>query len=104
MRVGRKGLEDIHVSALMKLPLAKPDGEGRCNCKSVPRRVTRLFRNSTSEWIKLTWVDPVLGESQELVATPGHNKLDKFGRFTRLDALVKGNTCEMAERPGDGFA
>jgi hypothetical protein len=67
----------------------------------VPRRVTRLFRNSTTEWIKLTWVDPASGEAKELVATPGHNMLDKFGRFTRLDALVAGNTCELVLASGD---
>ena len=67
----------------------------------VPRRVTRLFRNSTSEWIKLTWVDPVSGEAQELVATPGHNMLDKHGRFTPLDALVAGNACEIILSSGD---
>jgi Ca2+-binding RTX toxin-like protein len=67
----------------------------------VPRRVTRLFRNSTTEWIKLTWVDAASGEAKELVATPGHNMLDKFGRFTRLDALVKGNSCEIILSSGD---
>jgi hypothetical protein len=67
----------------------------------VPRRVTRLFRNSTTEWVKLTWVDPSSGEAKELVATPGHNMLDRFGRFTRLDALVKGNTCEIILSSGD---
>jgi hypothetical protein len=67
----------------------------------VPRRVTRLFRNSTTEWIMLTWVDPVSGEAKELVATPGHNMLDKFGGFSRLDALVKGNICEIILSSGD---
>jgi hypothetical protein len=67
----------------------------------VPRRVTRLFRNSTTEWLKLTWLDPASGEAKELVATPGHNMLDKFGHFTRLDALVKGNTCEIILSSGD---
>jgi hypothetical protein len=67
----------------------------------VPRRVARLFHNTTTEWIKLTWVDPASGEPQELVATPGHNMLDKFGCFTRLDALVKGNTCEIILSSGD---
>jgi hypothetical protein len=67
----------------------------------VPRRVTRLFHNTTTEWIKLTWLDPVTGEARELVATPGHEMLDKFGRFTRLDALVQGNTCEIILSSGD---
>jgi hypothetical protein len=67
----------------------------------VPRRVTRLFHNTTTEWIKLTWLDPVTGEARELVATPGHHMLDKFGRFARLDALVQGNTCEIILSSGD---
>ena len=67
----------------------------------VPRRVTRLFRNSTMDWIKLTWVDPTSGAAQELVATPGHNMLDKHGHFTCLDALVAGNTCEIILSSGD---
>jgi hypothetical protein len=67
----------------------------------VPRRVTRLFHNTTTEWIKLTWLDPVTGEAKELVATPGHEMLDKSGGFARLDALVQGNTCEIILSSGD---
>lgn len=34
----------------------------------VPRRVVRLYRNTTDEWVKLTWREG--GEAKELIATP----------------------------------
>lgn len=36
----------------------------------VPRKVVRLYRNTTDEWVKLTWAEG--GEAKELIATPGH--------------------------------
>ena len=64
----------------------------------VPKRVKRLFRNTTTEWIKLTWL--VDGQPQELVATPGHHMLDKSGGFTRLDRLVINGKAEVVLASG----
>jgi hypothetical protein len=64
----------------------------------VPRRVTRLFRNVTSEWIKLTWVEN--GEAKELVATPGHAFLDQSGNFPRLDEMLRDGTAEVVLASG----
>lgn len=36
----------------------------------VQRKVVWLYRHTTDEWVKLTWVEG--GETKELVATPGH--------------------------------
>jgi hypothetical protein len=49
----------------------------------VPRQVTRLFRNTTDTWLKLTFLD-----GGTLSATPGHEMLAADGRFARLDQLV----------------
>ncbi|WP_299868021.1 hypothetical protein [uncultured Hoeflea sp.] len=52
----------------------------------IPRRVTRLYRNTTTEWIRLTWIEN--GEAQELVTTPGHHFLDQFGEFPPIEAMI----------------
>jgi hypothetical protein len=49
----------------------------------VPRQVTRLYRNTTDTWLKLTFLD-----GGTLSATPGHEMLAADGRFARLDQLV----------------
>jgi hypothetical protein len=55
----------------------------------VPRRVTKLFRNVTTDWVRLEWRDPVTGELQELVATPGHHFLDQFGNFPPIEQMIR---------------
>jgi hypothetical protein len=65
----------------------------------VPKRVKRLFRNTTTEWIKLTWLEN--GEAKKLVATPGHHMLDKTGAFTRLDRLVQNGKAEIVLASGE---
>jgi hypothetical protein len=49
----------------------------------VPRQVTRLYRNKTDTWLKLTFLD-----GGTLSATPGHEMLAADGRFARLGQLV----------------
>ena len=39
----------------------------------VPRRVTRLYRNTTTDWIRLRWVD---GTAREVITTPGPQALN----------------------------
>jgi Ca2+-binding RTX toxin-like protein len=52
----------------------------------VPRRVTKLFRNLTKEWIRLKWCEA--GELKELVCTPGHHFLDEFGNFPPIADMI----------------
>ncbi len=52
----------------------------------VPRQVTKLFRNTTESWLKLSFL-----EGGTLSATPGHDMLAADGRFARLDRLVQWN-------------
>ncbi|MCA1242068.1 hypothetical protein LC092_06440 [Stappia stellulata] len=52
----------------------------------VPRRVTRTFTNITEEWLRLKWVEN--GEEKELVTTPGHHFLDRFGNFPQIERLI----------------
>ncbi|MES0884378.1 hypothetical protein [Roseibium sp. SCP14] len=65
----------------------------------VPRRITRLYRNSTTEWIKLTWVDGE--ETKELVATPGHRFLDRFGGFSALEDMIENGRVTAALTSGE---
>jgi hypothetical protein len=65
----------------------------------VPKRVKRLFRNTTTEWIKLTWLEN--SEAKELVATPGHHMLDKTGAFMRLDLMVQNGKAEIVLASGE---
>ncbi|MBC7144739.1 MAG: hypothetical protein H5U24_04960 [Thioclava marina] len=53
----------------------------------VPRKVVRLYRNTTEEWVKLTWSEG--GQRKELIATPGHHFLDRFGNFPTIEEMLK---------------
>ncbi len=53
----------------------------------VPRRVTRLYHNTTAEWLRLRWTEG--GEARELVTTPGHSFLDASGHFLTIEALTR---------------
>ena len=52
----------------------------------VPKRVVRLFRNETDEWLRLTWREG--DEDRELTVTPGHRFLDAAGLFRRIAAII----------------
>ncbi len=52
----------------------------------VPRRVTRLYRNTTTDWIRLRWFD---SEAKELITTPGHHFLDEFGQFPTIEEMTR---------------
>jgi hypothetical protein len=61
-----------------------------------PRRVTKLFRNTTTEWVKLTWIED--GEKKELFATPNHTFLDRFGTFKTIAEMASnGRTTLVLE-------
>jgi len=53
----------------------------------VPRRVKRIWRNTTTEWVRLRWAEN--GEARELVATPGHHFLDVTGGFPALAEMIR---------------
>ncbi len=52
----------------------------------VARRVTRHYRNTTTEWIRLRWVD---GTAREVITTPGHHFLDEFGGFPTIEEMAR---------------
>ena len=51
----------------------------------VPRRVSRLYRNTTTDWLRLRWHDG----TREVITTPGHPFLDAFGGFPTIEEMVK---------------
>ena len=53
----------------------------------VLKRVKTLYRNNTSEWVKLSWQEE--GEEKELYATPGHHFLDQYGDFPTIEEMLK---------------
>jgi hypothetical protein len=64
----------------------------------VPRRVTRLYRNVTEEWITVTFDDEQL---EPLTATPGHEMLCPDGQFRMLgDMVAKDGTVRLVAADG----
>jgi hypothetical protein len=54
----------------------------------VAKRVTKLYRNTTTEWIELDFG----GAREKLTCTPGHHFLDEFGNFpTIAELLLRGS-------------
>ena len=53
----------------------------------VARKVVRLYRNTTEEWVKLTWTEG--GEAKELISTPSHHFLDQFGNFPTIEEMLE---------------
>jgi Ca2+-binding RTX toxin-like protein len=69
----------------------------------VPRKVVRLYRNTTEEWVRLTWVENGVegGEHKELVATPGHHFLDQFGKFPPLEEMLQNGRATVVLASGE---
>ena len=65
----------------------------------VPRRVTRIFRNVTTQWIRLRWIQD--GLSHDLVVTPGHHFLDQFGGFPTVEEMIGGGTATIVLASGE---
>jgi hypothetical protein len=65
----------------------------------VPRRVTKLYRNATTEWVRLSWVED--GEARELAATPGHHMLDQFGNFPPLEQMIRDGAATVVLASGE---
>ncbi|OOY18670.1 hypothetical protein BMI86_19990 [Thioclava sp. DLFJ5-1] len=65
----------------------------------VPRKVVRLYRNTTEEWVKLTWSEG--GQQKELIATPGHHFLDRFGNFTTIEEMLENGKATVVLASGE---
>jgi len=65
----------------------------------VSRKVTRLYRNVTDEWLKLRWTQN--GEVQELIATPGHHFLDRLGSFQTIDQMIEAGRATVVLASGE---
>lgn len=89
--IGSVGLGDI----VLSFDPCTSNGRGAL----VPRRVVRIYRNSTTEWIRLTWVEG--GEHRELVATPGHHFLDQFGQFPTIAEMTRSGRATVVLASGE---
>ncbi len=65
----------------------------------VPRKVVRLFRNTTDEWVKLTLSED--GEQKELVTTPGHHFLDRFGNYPTIGEMLENGRATVVLASGE---
>jgi hypothetical protein len=65
----------------------------------VPRKVVRLYRNTTEEWVKLTWAEG--GEAKELTATPDHHFLDRFGSFPTIEEMLENGRATVVLASGE---
>nr|WP_319512889.1 DUF4214 domain-containing protein [uncultured Cohaesibacter sp.] len=63
------------------------------------KKITRLFRNATEEWIKLSWLED--GEARELVVTPGHHFLDEYGAFPQLETMLRDGKTSVVLASGE---
>ena len=63
----------------------------------VPGRVTKLFRNTTSEFVRLSFED-----RDDLVATPGHRFLTETGDYMGIGHMLRlgGGTVRLVEADG----
>ena len=68
----------------------------------IPRKVVLLYRNSTDEWVKLTWAEG--GEQKELIATPGHRFLDRFGNFPTIEEMLENGRATVVLASGELIA
>ena len=64
----------------------------------VPRRVTRLYCNTTTEWIRLRWQEH--GAEREIVATPGHHFLNEFGQFPTIAEMTRNGSTMVVLASG----
>ena len=64
----------------------------------VPRRVTRLYRNTTTDWFRLRWHD---GTAREVITTPGHHFLDELGGFPTIAEMVKDGRATVVLASGE---
>ncbi|CUX32981.1 hypothetical protein AGR4B_Lc10044 [Agrobacterium tumefaciens str. CFBP 5621] len=64
-----------------------------------PRRVTRIFRNVTTELVRLFWMEA--GESREIVCTPGHHFLDKNGHFPPIANMITVGNADVVLASGE---
>ncbi len=64
----------------------------------VPRRVTRLYRNTTTEWIRLRWFD---GTARAVITTPGHQFLDELGGFPTIEERARTGSAAVVLASGE---
>jgi hypothetical protein len=89
-------ISDIHVGdTVLAFDPAADLGRGAL----VPRKVVRLYRNTTEEWVRLTWAEG--GEAKELVTTPGHHFLDRFGNFPTIEEMLENGRATVVLASGE---
>jgi hypothetical protein len=62
----------------------------------VPRRVTRLYRNTTTDWLRLRWHDG----AREVITTPGHHFLDELGGFPTIEEMTRTGSATVVLASG----
>ena len=63
----------------------------------VPRRVTRLYRNTTTDWIRLRWFD---GTAREVITTISHHFLCRLGGFRAIEYMPRNEHATISAAVG----
>ena len=82
-------------SIVLALDASADQGRGTL----VSRRVINVLRNTTTEWLRLIWEEA--GLRKELVSTPGHHFLDRFGNFPTIAEMTKGGKATVVLASGE---
>ena len=99
LQVGLQSFKPIHAIRVGDQILAFDPAANRGRGVLVPRLVTRLYRNITTEWLRLTWTEA--GEFRELVTTPGHHFLDEFGAFPPIETMIAAGLATVVLASGE---
>ena len=65
----------------------------------VPGKVVQVFRNTTTELLRLSWTDR--GKPKELVTTPEHRFLDMEGGFPCIKDMVANECATIVSKSGE---
>ena len=63
----------------------------------VPRRVMRLYRNTTTDWIRLR---RSRGTAREVITTPGHHGSDELGGFLTTPDMTRTGSATVVRASG----
>ncbi len=91
-----KPISDLRVGDVV-LAFSSSDELGRGEL--LPRRITRLYRSITNEWIRLAWQQD--GSEHELITTPGHHFLDNHGEFPAINEMLEGGRAKLVLSSGE---
>ena len=93
---GEVAIEELKVGD--KVLAFDPDADNGLG-RLVAKDVTRLFSNTTNEFLKLSWVEN--GDTKEVVTTPGHHFLCEGGGFAEIGDMTENGKARIVLMSGE---